>query len=61
MGGIAGVLGGAILSSCLTKKVLFILTVLISMVGMCLSLFGGNLFMGSVGLFLNFAAKGIQI
>lgn len=61
MGGIAGVLGGAFLSSCLTKKTLFIITTLASTIGILLSLFSVNLFMGSIGLFINFAAKGIQI
>ena len=56
-----GVLGGAFLSACLTKKTLFVITTLASAIGILLSLFSVNLFMGSIGLFINFAAKGIQI
>lgn len=56
-----GVLGGAFLSACLTKKALFVITTLASTIGILLSLFSVNLFMGSIGLFINFAAKGIQI
>ena len=54
-------MGGAFLSSCLTKKALFVITTLVSTIGIVLSLLSVNLFMGSIGLFINFAAKGIQI
>ena len=61
IGGIGGVLLGALLSSCLTKKTIFILTVVVSITGMAITLFGQNLLMATVGLHLNYACKCIQI
>ena len=61
IGGIAGVLLGAVLSSYLSKKRLFLLTVIISTSGILLTLFSPSLPVASIGLFLNYACKCIQI
>jgi len=55
------VLAGAFLISCLTKKAIFILTTFMTIVGVSIALFSVNLYMGSVGLFINYACKCIQI
>jgi hypothetical protein len=49
------------LTSCLTKRTLFIVTVIMSLVGVTISLFSVNLEMGSIGMFLNYGSKSIQV
>ena len=38
-----------------------ILTVFVNIIGLCLTVFAENIFLASLGLFLNFAAKCIQL
>jgi hypothetical protein len=61
IGGIVGVIAGAFLSEVMTKKILMILTVGANLVGLVVVIIAPTLFVASIGLFVNFAAKCIQM
>lgn len=49
------------MSSCLSKRTILGLTSIISMIGVLMTFFSKNLYLGTVGLFINYACKCIQI
>lgn len=49
------------MSSCLSKRTILGLTSIISIVGILMAIFSNNLYLGSVGFFINYACKCIQI
>lgn len=61
MGGLLGSLAGAFLNEYMTKKSLLLLSVILNMAGILMSIFANSLFLASSGLFINYAAKVIQM
>jgi hypothetical protein len=55
------VIAGALLSEVITKRNLMLATVLVNISGLVIALVAPTLFTASVGLFINFAAKSIQM
>jgi hypothetical protein len=45
----------------MTKKKIIILTVIANLLGFLLAILGSTLFMSTIGLFINYAAKSIQM
>lgn len=60
LGGVIGVIIGAFINEIITKRMLLIATVVANIVGLVIGVLGNTLLISSIGLFINYAATGIQ-
>lgn len=61
IGGLFGVFAGALLNQMIGKRTLLALSLVMNVLGLGIAVCGTNLTIAGAGLFLNFAAKAIQI
>ena len=61
LGGIIGVIMGAYLSEVMTKRSILISCVVANILGIVLAILGPSLLIASMGLFINFGAKCIEL
>jgi hypothetical protein len=61
IGGVVGLIAGALINEILTKRQLLITTIVGHITGVLIAIFGPTIFVSSIGLFINIAAISIQM